>query len=239
MIMKNNTENHLLSNEHDRLVLLYFVIVIAEVIAEFYYNNVLIYILKPLLLPLLGLLYWKSSIKKNNLFIIALFFGFLANIFFISKDRDSVILAVIFFTFYRLIIIYMVIKAIKIKSYITLFLCCLPFLFILLYLSSIVSDEIVNNIYIFCIQVMHMTFLGGFSLANYLHNKNKMSYWLLMSSLLFTIIHFLYTIKFFYLSIFIFQPIVMILYAFAQYFIYKFVLLSEDKEKSYVNELSN
>jgi hypothetical protein len=227
--MRNREKINLNSSEIHLLTLLYFIVGLAEVIAEFYTDNLYIYLLKPLLIPLLALIYWKSSKNKNSFFLGALFFAFLANIFFISKSFDSILIAVIFFAFYRIIIIYLVIRLVKVKNYLPVLLGCIPFMAIFVYVTILTMNELNNGLYIYIMQVIMMTFLGGFSLANYIVDKNKMNYWLLMSCLLFTILQFVFTIRLYYMSIYIFQPLAMILYIFAQYFLCKFILLSEEK----------
>lgn len=54
-----------------------------------------------------------------------------------------------------------------------------------------------------------------------------MSFWLLISSMLFGFIQFIITIKMYYISMPIFQSIAMVLYAVAQFSFYKFMILSE------------
>jgi hypothetical protein len=217
------------SSEIQLLSTLYFVIALTEVIAEFYASDFFICIFKPMLIPVLVLIYWKSSNSINNSFITALFFAFLSNIFFISRDFSSLFLGAIFFGLYRIVIIYIVIKTVEVKSYLPIILGCIPFIAIFTYVTILTMDELGAGLYIYIVQVVFITFLGGFSLANYILNNNKTNYWLLMSTLLFTIIQFTFIIKLYYLSISIFQPLAMILYVFAQYFLYKFVIFSEER----------
>lgn len=227
--MENKEKNFLNSSEIELLSTLYFVIALTEIIAEFYESNLFIYIFKPILIPVLALIYWKSSASLNSSFITALFFAFLANIFFISKDYNSLLLGAIFFGLYRILIIYIVIKTVEVKNYLPIILGCLPFIVIFSYVTVLTMDELGSGLYIYIIQVVFITFLGGFSLANYILQNNKTNYWLLMSTLLFTIIQFTFIIKLYYLSISIFQPLAMILYTFAQYFLYKFIIFSEER----------
>ena len=227
--MENKEKSVLNSTEIQLLSTLYFVIALTEVIAEFYASDFFISVFKPMLIPVLVLIYWKSSTTINNFFITALFFAFLANIFFISKDHNSLLLGAIFFGFYRILVIYIVIKTVEVKSYLPIILGCIPFIAIFTYVTILTMDELGAGLYIYTVQVVFITFLGGFSLANYILQNNKTNYWLLMSTLLFTIIQFTFIIKLYYLSILIFQPLAMILYTFAQYFLYKFIIFSEER----------
>jgi YhhN family len=227
--MEHKQKSIVNSSEIQLLSTLYFVIALTEVIAEFYASDFFIYVFKPMLIPVLVLIYWKSSNSINNFFITALFFAFLSNIFFISRDFSSLFLGAIFFGLYRIVIIYIVIKTVEVKSYLPIILGCIPFIAIFTYVTILTMDELGAGLYIYIVQVVFITFLGGFSLANYILNNNKTNYWLLMSTLLFTIIQFTFIIKLYYLSILIFQPLAMILYVFAQYFLCKFVIFSEER----------
>jgi hypothetical protein len=226
--MENKQENIINRNEVNILILMFFVVVLAEVIAELFEYTVFIYILKPLLSPLLITIYWKSSKTRNNYFIAALFFVLIANVFFISKEFSSALLGSIFFMIYRILIIYIVIKIIRVKNYLPIVLGSIPFLILFLYVTSLTIDELGDGFYIYIMQIIFMSFLGGFSLANYIIKNNKMNYWLLISSVLFTLIQFVLIIRMYYISMSIFQPIAMLLYAFAQFSLYKFMILSEE-----------
>lgn len=226
---KNNAIKKKAIDESNILVLLFFTVALAEVIAEFFGDNFFIYFLKPLLIPILSVVYWKTSIKKNSYFLIAMFFAFLANIFFISKDFNSILIGAIFFMFYRILVIYLALKIVKIKSYLPIFLGSIPFIIMFLYVTCLTMNELEDGgLYIYIMQVVFMSFLGGFSVANYIVDDNKINYWLFLSSILFTLIQLILILKIYYLSISIFQPLSMILYVFAQYSLYKFVLFSEE-----------
>lgn len=219
------------SVEINILILLFFVTTFAEVIAELFSNTLFIYLLKSLLSPILILIYWKSSKIRNIYFIIALLFVMMSNLFFVSKEFSSLLIGSIFFLFYRMLIIYLVIKIVRIKNYLPIFLGSIPFVIIFLYATSLTIDELGNAIYIHIILVVFMSFLGGFSLTNYVIDNSKMNYWLFISCMLFAVIHFILILKTYYLPISIFQPMVMLVYAFAQFSMYKFIILSEREIK--------
>lgn len=225
--MKNKVVHTKNTNEVNILIVLFFVITFAEVLAEFFSCLNFIYLLKPLICPTLIVIYWKSSIKKNNHFIAALLFALMANVFFIAKDFSSILIGSLFFMFYRILIIYLVIKTVRLKNYLPVFLGSIPFAIIFLYVTSLTFYALGNGLYIYIIQIIFISFLGGFSLANYIINNNKTNFWLLLSSILFTLIQFIIILKLYYINILIFQPIAMIFYAIAQFSLYKFMILSE------------
>lgn len=228
--MENKELKKETSVEINILILLFFVTTFAEVIAEFFSNSLFIYLLKSLLSPILILIYWKSSKIRNMYFIVALLFVMMSNLFFVSKDFISLLIGSIFFLFYRILIIYLVIKIVRIKNYLPVLLGSIPFGIIFLYVTSLTIDELGSELYIYIIQVIFMSFLGGFSLANYVIDNSKMNYWLFISCILFAVTHFILILKTYYLPIDIFQPIVMLIYGFAQFSMYKFIILSEKRE---------
>lgn len=212
----------------ESLSLLYFGVGFLEIMAEFQDNIILIYILKPLLIPILAFIYWIRSKQRNNYFFAALFFVFLANIFFISKDFNSIVIASMFSIVNRCLVIYLVLKHVEIKNFLPVFLGSIPFGAAFVYLAFLTMNNLGGGIYIYIIQVLLLVFLGGIALSNYMIEENKKNFWLLLNVVLFAIIQFILVLKLFYLSINIFQPISMLFYVTAQYALYKFMLLSEE-----------
>lgn len=230
MKMISNEINSLNKSEVKLLLVLFFFVSFAEIFAEFYNETVFVYILKPFIIPILTLIYWKTSKERNVYFLISMFFALLANLLFISKDFSSIVLASTFFLLHRALVIYLVLKNVKIKRFLPVFLGSIPFLTVFAYLTFITINELGEGFLIYIIQVLFMSFLGGFALSNYMIEESKMNYWLLLNSILFAVIQFIIVLKLFYVSILIFQPISMILYVFAQYALYKFMILAENKE---------
>lgn len=217
-------------NKKELLLSLYFLVGFFEVLAEYCNNLFFIYCCKPLLVPLLAGYYWIQSKKKNSYLMYSLFFALLANFFFISTDFYSLIIASVFFLIYRGIIIYIVTKSVIITKPLPIFLGCLPFGAVFVYLTLLTYNALGSGIYIYSIQILFLTLLGGYALANYMIEDSKKNFWLLLHAVLFAIIQFLLVLKLFYISINIFQPISIILYIFAQYAIINFVLYNEKEE---------
>lgn len=219
------------SSEANMLIALFFLVSLSEAIAEFFEYRSFIFIFKMLLMPILMLLYWTTSYVRNLYYLIALFFAFIANMLFIyNEDFDFIIFGATIFLVYRIITIYLIMKFVKIKSYFPVIIGSLPFLFIYFYLTCLTIDELGDGLFVYIIQAMFMSFLGGLSVGVYMINDNRKNYWLLISTLLFTVNQILLVIKLFYISVITFQPISMALYCFAQYGFYKFIILSEKKD---------
>ncbi|MFC4816953.1 MULTISPECIES: lysoplasmalogenase family protein [unclassified Flavobacterium] len=218
-------------SEEKLLLVLFFFVSFAEIFAEFFNKIAFVYILKPLIIPILTLIYWKTSTRRNPYFLVSMFFALLANLLFISRDFTSIVLASTFFLLHRTLVIYLVLKNVKIKRFLPVFLGSIPFLTVFAYLTFMTMDELGEGFGLYIIQVLFMSFLGGFALSNYIIEENKMNYWLLINSILFAVIQFIIVLKLFYVSMVIFQPISMILYVFAQYALYKFMILAESNKE--------
>lgn len=91
--------NNKIKLEEKALLILFFGIGILEIVAEFYNEIIMVYLLKPLLIPILIFIYWRVSNKRNSYFIVSLVFVLLANILFISKEYNALMIGSFFFLF--------------------------------------------------------------------------------------------------------------------------------------------
>ena len=91
-------------------VLLYFIAGAVEVYLEMQRNTAAIYLIKPLLMPLLLTVYVLSVKSRDISYIAALVFSWIANIFFISPDYASIFTGAMFFFVFRVLTIYIVFK---------------------------------------------------------------------------------------------------------------------------------
>jgi hypothetical protein len=228
--------NNKVKLEEKALLILFFGIGILEIVAEFFNEVIMVYILKPLIIPILAFIYWRVSKEKNPFFLTALFFVLLANIFFISKEYNALMIGSIFFFIYRGLVIYIVLCKDPIKNYLPIFLGSLPFLTAFGYLTYLTKDVIGNGFSIFLFQIIFLSFLGGLAVSNYIIKESKKNFWLLLNAVLFGFIQFILVLKNFYLSVQLFQPLSMLMYLFAQYGLYKYMIISEiEKKKAYSN----
>jgi uncharacterized membrane protein YhhN len=217
----------------DTLTVLYFAIAAVEIIAEYFKNYTFIYGTKPLIIPILALLYIRKSKSVNYFYLAALFFSWAANIFFVSQDFQFIVVGAVLFFIYRSLAIYVILKHIKLPSLFPTIVGCVPFVFIYMYLVNLTYDTIGHGLVIFIIQCVLISFLGGISVGNYVLRSNKANTLLLISTLFFAVTQFIFVIRLYYVSINIFQPLAMLLFTMAQYLYYKFLILAEKKKAGY------
>lgn len=210
------------------IVVLYFAIAAVEIVAEYLKEVTLIMCSKPLLMPLLATLYLYTSKKRNLFFLTALLFTWTANMLFVSKDFNFIITGTLFFTAYRILMIYIVVKLIKIPGIIPLLIGCLPFLFLYLFVLNLTYEELEEGFWLFLLQGIFTIIFGGLSLGSYIFKSNKANTYLLISTMLFTFTQFLFVIRLFY-TVNIFQPLAMLLYVVGQFMLYRFIIIEENK----------
>lgn len=211
------------------LMVLYFGVAAFEIVAEFYKDQLLVLYSKPLLMPILILLYLATSKNRSHIFIAALIFTWIANMFFISQSFYLIVIGTIFFMMYRILIIYMVIKFVKLPDAFPLVIGCLPFLFIYMFVANLTYEELGDGFWLFVAQGILTIVFGGLSLGSYIFKSNKSNTYLLISTMFFTVTQFIFVIRIYYISLNIFQPLAMLLYVAGQFMLYKFVLLEEAK----------
>lgn len=213
------------------LTIAFFLFSFVEVFAEFKMYVKLQWITKPFLIPILITLYLFTSQKKSSLYLIALGFNWLANMLFISMQRDYLILASICFLIHRLFIIIKIFKDERSLGFFPIILGSVPFLFLFLSLINLVYDNINESefLLISC-QVVLMSLFGGFSLANYSIKYTFPSKFLLISSLFFGINVFILGVKFYYIDFTFLKPLSMIFFILGQYVFYYFMILNEKKQ---------
>ncbi len=225
-----------------KLTAVYFIISLIEILAEYFraiyppYAVYAVYAIKPLILILLAVLYWKTSPKLNYVYLGALLFSWLANMFFISQDFNDIFVGALLFFFYRTLSIYIVMRHIRIPGIFPVVIGCVPFLFIYMYLINLTYDAFEEGLLIFITQCVLISFLGGLSVGNYMLRSNRASTMLLMSTLFFAVTQFIFVIRLYYVDLNIFQPTAMALFVIGQYMFYKFLVLSEVKKAGY-NEM--
>lgn len=217
---------------------IYFIVSLIEIVAEYLrdstpYAVYVIYAVKPLILIVLAILYWKTSSQINNLYLGALLFSWLANMFFISRDFSDIFIGALLFFIYRALSIYIVMKHIKLPGIFPVVIGCVPFLFIYMYLVNLTYEAIGEGLAIFITQCILISFLGGLSVGNYILRSNRASTMLLMSTLFFAVTQFIFVIRLYYVELNIFQPTAMALFVIGQYMFYKFLVLVEDKKAAF------
>ncbi len=205
----------------------FILIVFLLLVVVFFEYRKVEYILKSVSIPVLMLLYTVTSEQKSKLYLFALLCAAMSNVLFITTDAVLLNYGLIAFLLYRLITIFLVIKASPSLSFFTVGIGSIFFLFPLMYFIVLTQDSLGESFWVAVVNVVLVSLLGGLSLSNYLMDEGFKHTWLLISTFLYTIIVFLFVIQKYYLFIPIFQPIRVVVLMSAHYFFYLYLLMSE------------
>lgn len=212
------------------ILVLYFVVATIEVIAESFSYKPLILVFKPLVPVTLLALYWMTSEKRDLLFFVTISLALITDVFFIYNTERMLFFGLLFFFINRILIIYYIVKLIKIKDYIPLFIGMIPFLFIFFYLLSISSETTTRALYIVILQNILISILAGIILSHYVMFYSKKATWLFIFGLLTVTQYFIVFLEKYYLagvSPVIFRPIAMILNTGVYFSFYKYIIVNE------------
>ena len=219
------------NNLEKLIVTLYFAVAAIEVTAELFSYKPFLFIFKPLISVVLMLLYWMTSNQRNPLFFVIILFSLITNVFFIYDTEAMLFLGLIAFFIHRILMIYYIIKLVKLKDYIPLAIAMIPFMFIFFYLLSITNELAMRSYGILIIQNILISILAGIALSDFVMNDGKKeTTWLFIFGLLSATQYFIVFIDKYYLSDLspiIFRPLAMILNASVYYAFYKFVMAIE------------
>lgn len=228
--IKNNSVTKVFSIEKT-LMALYFLIGFIEVFSSVYFDDFIQYIIKPVLILLLSLMYWTNSKSRNSLFFINLLFLLIGRLYLIPNDYEFLFYALIAAFFHRIVEIYYISKLIKLKDLIPPILASIPFLFFFLYLVSLHEDVIIKSFVILIVQIVLISVLSGIILSHYVLTFDKKDVWLYIFGLMSLMQTFIIFIEKFYLSdlqLNILRPISLLLNTIICFSFYKFVIESEN-----------
>ncbi len=224
------------------LITAFGIVSLFEIIAEFYYNKKLLWLLKPFLMPLLIAYYVKKSKSPNIIFVISLIFSWIANLLFIERDFDHIIYGSIFFLIYRSLIIYLVFKLVKLPYLIPFVLGSIPFLFLYTTVCFLTFDMMGVSIFLFILHGIFIIILGGYSLGSYIMNSNKPNLFLFLSTIFFAISQFIFVLKLYSDHDLFLHSVAMVLFVMAQYFLTRFMIIKDNPKAKHdfvtnINEL--
>lgn len=222
------------------LTLLYLVITLILIYAEYIKHPILLYIFKPLLMPVLALMYIKIETKINRYFLFSLLFIWIANICFINVEKTMFVVGA-FNTFVSKIFVFLLLlKKFKFPNWTPFIVGTLPFLMLSVSVLELISDSLGNAYYFYLLNGALVISIGGLVMANYFIYSNKVNTYVLISVMMSTFIQFLAAVDFYYVSVQIFRPIIIVTFSISQYIFYQSVLMMNwRKEKTKKKALNN
>ncbi|SCX88556.1 lysoplasmalogenase family protein [Flavobacterium caeni] len=210
----------------------FFALMAVLVVCELFVWKMALLVLKPMLIPTLMLWYWLTSTKRNAIYLLALLFALASNVFLLSDETKFLVYGIVSFMVYRILTIVLVVRLVQSILWLPFIVATLPFLFIFSCLINLTLTPEMPSFYPTIINGLLIAALAGIALSNYVLNDNKANSWLAISTLLFIVLVFLFMIQHYYLANMAFKPMSAILFAFAHYTFYRFVIESEKRKRS-------
>ncbi len=182
---------------------------------------------KPLIMISLILLYWVRSPRRNWLYIVAMAFSLLGDLFLLDKE-GMFLFGVAAFLVTQLLYIVMVRRGpVKLRRS-SLLKASLPFLVYLVILMSLLGPSLGSFYYPVLVYGSVISVFGITALQNYLDARDGASRMLLAGALLFIFSDSMIAVNKFHAPHMIYPVAIMLTYALAQYYIYSYVIATEE-----------
>ena len=184
-------------------------------------------------IPILIILYFATSRKRQIFYIIALLLYQLASIYFYLDTPSGFILGTLCSVSFKVFLVILILDLVTKKNRLAFAIASIPFFVFYLYIIEIVISSLGELYFVWIINAFLTSFIGGVGIINYLNNSDKKSFWLLISGILFVIQIGAFFINKFYLKTEAIYQIVILSYAISHFTFYNFLILKE--EEKYVN----
>jgi len=207
-------------------------VAVLDVIGVLFQIPILRLLFKPLILLSLIVLYSLSVSNSNKVYILALLFSFLGDVFLLFLGELNFILGLVSFLIAHLIFIKIIIKRIE-KSSIKIIIGS-SFLFfvifcMLIYLLINSLGELLIPVIIYGLTI---SVFGTVAFIDYLNSKSQKSLWMLAGAIVFVLSDSVLAINKFYTQKLLFEVIVMSTYILAQFLIYRSMILENKSDKN-------
>ena len=212
----------------------FFVFVLAsmlDIVGIIFEIPILIYIFKPLIIFSLLFLYVYSLPKRNKWYVIALELSFLGDVLLMFTGKLFFISGLVSFLLAHILFIKIVISRIKEVNFLKLIVSVIPFLVAFILLIFTLKDNLHEMLWPVIIYGLTISTFGVISLLDYLNTKSKESMFMLIGAITFMISDSILAVNKFFYPAHILEVIVMTTYVFAQFFIFKSMILSFKESK--------
>lgn len=199
------------------LTILFYIVLVCDTYAVATNNKVLEMIFKPLLMPLLVGVYMFVVKKPSFWFLSALFFSFWGDVFLLFEEQYFVFglgaFLVAHLLYIKLISTFLV-KKINFGNFLKSIVPFVLFFSVIIYLTQGNLKEMFIPVIIYGLVI---SVFGAFTLTNYLQEKSKSNFLLLLGAITFIISDAFIALNVFYNSLEIYQVFIIVLYGIAQY----------------------
>ena len=212
------------------LVILYFFNLLLYSFFSFIDAEGLIDIFWFIRIPILLILYFVSSVKRNILYIIALLLYQSASVFFRSGTSENIIYGTFSSVFFKLCLLLLIIGLVTRQNYKAVSIASIPFFVIYLYIIEMVVSALGDTYYIWTFNAFLTSVLGGIAIINYVNYSGEKNYWLLLSAILFIVQIAAFFINKFYVKNEAVYQVLILSYGISHFAFYKFMILNEEEQ---------
>ncbi len=207
-------------------VWIYFVVTALDLIGVGLDMEWLVQICKPLMMTSLMAFYWVVSSRRSKLYLGALFFSLLGDIFLLDKE-GMFLLGIGAFLITQILFIVLVLNRSSAFSIPKLILSAIPFLIYLVLLMQTLAPTLEDLFYPVLIYGSVISLFGITALNYHLNHRNASSRILLAGAILFIMSDSMIALNKFYSPHMIYPVAIMLTYALAQYLICHSMLIEE------------
>ena len=181
-------------------------------------------------IPILFVLYTVSSKERKFLYFFALLFYQLASVLFFFNSPFQFIYGTIASVLFKMCLVLLIVNLVNKKNNCAIGVAFIPFFILYLYIIDLVIDALGNTYYLWILNALLTSFIGGVAIINYVANSDKKSFWLLISAILFIVQIGTFFINKFYVKDEGIYQIVIFSYGISHFTFYKFLILKEKEE---------
>ncbi len=214
--------------KENQLIYLFFIILLADVFAIVTDNHNLQIVFKPLLMIVLGIHYRLSVTRVNKLFVLALYFAFIGDVFLLFDNNLPYFLGgIASFLVMHLFYIAIFSTFLQEKSLSVFAKGIVPFLCYFSLILLLIFNQLNELLIPVLVYGGVISLFGTVSLVNYVQKQSTDNLWLLIGAVLFIISDSLIAINRFYFPHLVFEVLVIVLYAVSQYMICQSIINSK------------
>lgn len=180
--------------------------------------------------PILLILYFISSKKKNILYFSGLLLYQLASVFFYIGTDNGFIYATVSSMLFKFCLVLLILDLVTKSNYKAISVAFIPFFIFYLYIIEFVVNSLGDSYYIWILNSLFTSFIGGVAIINYVNEPKQKNYWLLISSILFIIQIGAFFINKFYIKNEGIYQMVILAYGISHFTFYKFMILKEEEK---------
>jgi hypothetical protein len=181
-------------------------------------------------IPILLILYLVSSKDKKVLYLVGLLLYQFASIFFHSGAPTEFIYGTLCSMLFKACLVVLTADMVTKNNYKAISMAFIPFFVIYLYIIEFVVFPLGDTYYIWILNALFTSFIGGVAIINYVNDSILKNYWLLISAILFIVQIGAFFINKFYVKNEGIYQMVILTYGISHYAFYKFMILNEEEE---------